>query len=80
MCFFVPLDEGELLSLHWDLIVLLQTGPVEMCYTWNGTHTTERKEKVRVLVWHTPPLVHLIPDGAAFPINMYAMHKQVKLL
>lgn len=42
----MPLGEEEPLSLHWDLIVLLQTGPVETHDTWNGTHTTERGEKV----------------------------------
>ena len=27
---FTLLDEGELLSLHWDPLILLQTGPVKM--------------------------------------------------
>lgn len=48
--YLVPLGGEELLSLPWDPIVLLQAGPVEMHYTWNGTHTTERGEKVGVLV------------------------------
>lgn len=34
---------GELLRLHWDPVALLQAGPVQMHYTWNGTHTTERR-------------------------------------
>lgn len=29
MNYFTLLDEGELLSLHWDPIVLLQAGPVK---------------------------------------------------
>lgn len=55
-------------NIYWDPIVPLQTGPVEMHYTWNGTGTTERGEKVGVLVQHIPPLIHLLmPDSAASP-------------
>lgn len=65
---FTPLDEEELLNLHSDPIILLQAGPVQTHYTWNGTCTIERGEKVGVLVWHIPPPVHLLtPDSAAFP-------------
>lgn len=47
--YFAPLGEEEPHNLHWDPIVLLQAGLVEIHYTLNGTHTTERGEKVRVL-------------------------------
>ena len=35
---------GKLLNLPWDSIVLLQTGPVKMLYTWNGTRAIEKRE------------------------------------
>lgn len=44
--YFSPLGEGELLSLHGVPGVLLQARPVETDYTWNGTGTMERGEKV----------------------------------
>lgn len=66
--YFIPLGEGELLHLHWDPIVLLQAELAEMHYTWNGTPTTERGEKVGVLVWYILPPVHfLMPDSADSP-------------
>lgn len=64
---FIPLDEGGLLNLYLNLIVLLQTGPLVMHYTWNGTYTIERGEQVRVLVWHIPPPVHLHAWQCGFP-------------
>lgn len=39
--YFAPLGEGELLSLHWDTIILLQNRPVATNCAWNGTCTTE---------------------------------------
>ena len=55
---------GELLNL----IVLMQARSVETHYTWNGRHSIERGEKVGVLVWHIPPLLHLLtPDSDATP-------------
>lgn len=47
---FAPLGERELFNLLWDLIVLLQAGPVETHGTWNGTNSIERGEKVGVLI------------------------------
>lgn len=38
---FVPLGKRALLVPHWDPIILLQAGPTEMHYTWNGTCTIE---------------------------------------
>lgn len=46
------MGEGELLSPHWDPIVWLKAGPVEMHYV----HNTE-KEKVGVLVQPIRPPV-----------------------
>lgn len=47
--YFVPLSalsEGELLSLRWFPIVLLQADlDLEMHYSWDGTHSIERGEK-----------------------------------
>ena len=68
MSYFSPLCEGELLNLHWDPVVLLQAGPVEMHYTWNGTYTIESGEEV--LLWHilhSPPVHLLVPDSAPHP-------------
>ena len=45
------LDVGERFNLHWDPIVLLQAGPVEMHYTWNRICTIKR-EKLGSLIWH----------------------------
>lgn len=62
------LGEGELLSFPWDLTVLLQTGPIEMHYTWNGTYTIGRGGKCGGLglAYSTPD--HLLtPDSDAFP-------------
>lgn len=77
--YLVPLGEGELLNLHWDPIVLLQTGPIEMLCTWNGTLTIKRGEKVRVLAMHLLPPVHILtPDSvAALAIIWYARPGQV---
>ena len=49
MSYFAPLSEEELHNFHWDSIVLLQAEMVEMHYTLNGTHTTKREERVRIL-------------------------------
>lgn len=66
--------EGELLSLHWDAIVPLQAGPVEMPYAWNGTCTIERREE-EVL-----SLVILTSDSTASTSQIYGMHNLVKFL
>lgn len=44
-----PPGEEELLNLPWDL-VLLQAGPVETHYTWYGTQSNQKEEKVGVVV------------------------------
>lgn len=67
------LAEGEALSFYWHPVVLLHTGPAEMHSTWNGTCSTERWEKVRVLVWHLLPV---LPPQA----NMEGLHNWVRLL
>lgn len=40
--YFALLREEELLSLHWDPIVLLQARPVETYYICNGICTIKR--------------------------------------
>ena len=40
-----PTGMGGLL-LHWNSIVLLQAGPVEMHPPWHGTYAIERGERV----------------------------------
>lgn len=40
--YFAPLGEGNLLSFHWDPVVLLQVESVKMQYVWNGTHHWKR--------------------------------------
>lgn len=51
---FTPLGEGELLSLHWEPSVLLQAGPAETHYTWNGTHTIGKGGEYGELAYPTP--------------------------
>ena len=78
---FAPLGERKLCNLLRDPIVLLQAGPAETHYTWNGTHTIERGEKVGVLVWYiSPPVRLLMPEIAASPASMYGVHNQVSFL
>lgn len=79
MPYFAPLSEGELLSLHWDLIILLQNRPIETNGAWNGTCTPEWG-KVGVLVLHIHP--QSISSGLTVlppPANKYVMYSQVKL-
>ena len=82
--YFVPLDERELLNLHWDPIVLPQAGPIEMHYIRNRTCTIEREEKVEGFwteylapspsphIWHC---CFLQPT-----CNMYGIYNPVKFL
>lgn len=42
--YFIFPGAGKLLCLPWDSIVLLQTGPVKMCYTWDGTCPIGKRE------------------------------------
>lgn len=78
---FAPLGERELFNLLWDLIVLLQAGPVEKHGTRNGTHRIERGEKVGILIWYISPPVHrLMPESTACPGSMYGVHKQASFL
>lgn len=66
--YFTTLDEGELLNVHWDPLILLQVGPVKMYHTRNGTCTIKRGEKKRIFIWRILPSVHLLmSDSAAFP-------------
>lgn len=59
----------------------ISTGiPNEMPCTQHGTHTTERKEEVGVLVWHILAPVDFLPDSVACPANMYGVYNQVKVL
>lgn len=44
--YFVRLGEGELLNLHGDPTVLLQTVLVEIYYTWNGACIIEKGKKM----------------------------------
>ena len=55
MSYFPLLQEGELLNLPWDPIVLLQAAPAETLDAWNGTRTIANEEKTGVLIWHTHP-------------------------
>ena len=81
MSYFAPLGEGELLNHHWGPMVLLQAGPVEMHYIWNGTCTVARGQKVGVLVWHIPHPVHLFtPDSAPASSQRVRYAHQVKFL
>lgn len=42
--YFTPLDEGELLSVYWDLFILLQSGPVK-CTTHDMEHAPSKEER-----------------------------------
>lgn len=68
MSYLAPLDERRLCSLHKDPVILLQSGSVDIHYTWNVTHTIERETKMWVLAQHIPLLTHILMlDNAAFP-------------
>ena len=72
----MPLGEEEPLSLHCDPIVLLQAGPVETHYTWNGTHTIEKGEKAWILVWHNLPPVYLLTSNSRASPGQHGWHAQ----
>ena len=79
MSYFAALGEGELLSLHWEPIVLLQTGLVETHYTWNGIHPIEKGEKARVLFPRILPSDHLLrpitsPSTQPSQVPRYQFH------
>lgn len=57
VAYFPSLGVVKLLSLHWDLVALLQTRPVETHYTWNERSL---KEGTKVVVLLSP-------------VNMYGM-------
>ena len=65
MSYFTPLSERELLNPHWDSIVLLQDGPVEMCYTWNEARTIERRKRQESGLTYPIPAHLFVPDRAA---------------
>lgn len=44
--YFTPLDEGELLSVHWDLLILLWGGPIK-CTTHDIEHAPSKEERRR---------------------------------
>lgn len=69
----VPLGKEELHTFHWDHIVLLQAGSDEMYYTLNGPHTTERREKVRVLSGSTASA--LSPGRHVWYMKLGQIHK-----
>lgn len=81
MSYFIPMGEWELFNFYWAHTVLLQAGLIKMHYTWNGTCTTERGEKMKVLIWQIPPLAHLLmPDSAASPGHHVRYVQQVNFL
>ena len=46
-----------------------------------GTSTTEREEKIGVLIWDILPPVHLLtPDCGPLPASIYDLYNQVKFL
>ena len=55
MGYFAPSGEGEALSLYWDPVVLLQTGPAEML-EWHIAPLREGGD----LLW--PPHLRCIPS------------------
>lgn len=81
MTYFVSLGKGELLYLHWNPIIHLQAGLIEMFYTWNEAHTIERGENVEALVWYIQPPVYLLMPHKRPPLaNMHGVHNQVWFL
>lgn len=68
MSHFAPLVAGAPLNLQGDSVVLLQAGSFELHYSWNGTHTVEKGEKVGILVLHIwPPAYLLTPNSTVSP-------------
>lgn len=60
--YFTSLGERGLTPSPLDPIVLPQAEPVEIDYTWNGTHTIERR---CVLVWQILPPAFLLTSNRA---------------
>ena len=60
MGYFAPLGEGEALSLYWDPVVLLQTGPAEIL-EWHVAPLREGGD----LLW--PPHPRCIPSQCCLP-------------
>ena len=69
--YFTHLGEGELFSLHWNL-VLLQAGPVETSYIWNETQTIGKRGESE-----GPGLAYLTSTVLPLPDNMYGIYNQV---
>ena len=58
--YFAPLgEEGELLTLYWNPVVLMQVSPIEMPSTRNGAHPAKRGE------CGGPGLVYSAPSPSA---------------
>lgn len=68
MDYFTPLGEIELLSLHWNPIILLQAGSVEMHYT-HMPYQKRGEGRSPGLAYFAPlhPVYCPIPDTAASP-------------
>lgn len=65
--YFIFPGAGKLFNLPWDSTVLLQTGPVKMCYTWDGTCPIGKRENRSGLPYPFPgpslPLLTAQPPG-----------------
>lgn len=79
--YFTHLCEGDLLNLHWDPIVLLQSGLVEMHYAWYGISTLRKRRNWGS--WYGLSYPHLIFSCLIMlpPLaNVHDMYNQVNFL
>lgn len=75
------LGKRVLLNLHRDSIILLQAGPVEMYYTWNGPSTIGRGKKTGALLWNIlPPFISSWLNLLPLLTNVFDMYNEVKFL
>ena len=63
--------EGELVSIHWDPIILRQARLVQTHYACSRACTIEREEKAGILLRHIPPPAHLLSPGSAVSPNQH---------
>ena len=74
------LCEQELLSLHWDPIVLLQARPVECTIPGMKHAPLKQGRRWELRSGISCPQFNCLCLTVLFPPNMYGMHNQVKFL
>lgn len=70
------LGKGELLSLYWDPVALLQADLIKLIIL-RMEHAPLKGKKMGILVWHILPISSYLTVLAP-AANMYGMYNQVK--